>query len=695
MTSPKLSKAAGFKVKPNILSLYTDAGLTLVPCAGYGKAFEKAGLLNTLYDPQLKIKDCNYKVLLRNQFLIVDVDPRNYKSPEDKPFSRLCTDLGLDPKIVKDTFTVKTPSGGFHFYFSKHEKLRCKAALKDYPGIEFLTSSITAAGSYNPDKDRHYEIVHKSPIEIKKTPDELLVILTREESVDVVAEGLLNDHPANIAKFIDYVSNCKPAIESQNGDRRTFQVAAMGKDLLINMETCYSLMAEHFNPRCQPPWPDDDLKEKIKNAYEYGYQPAGVKSVENDFKDIPAETPTTILMQEKPTDKHARNLANTITWLHGYPTSLFKEMLRFNQLSNTIEFIKDPPWYKYGREWSDKDAIQTKVYLSVNKHWDVPTALIHEAAIHIASLKSFHPVRQYLESLQWDNVPRINSWLHDICDTKLNEYTMFVGRKTLIGAVSRVFRPGCKFDHVPILVGDQGTGKSLVCRILGEPWFTDATLDIRNKDAVEILQGNWIVELSEMDVLTKAESRALKGFITRQTDRLRPAYARAAENFDRQCIFMGTINPEAEGFLKDPTGNRRWWPVDVGHINIPLLRSCKDQLWAEAYAMFKKGEQCHVESSKIALMTARETEKYQQEDPWFSVIRDWLDTHEYQFYDEKKFMFRVQLHEIYGQCLGGNVVMLKAVEAVRIATILKRLGFHKGSGSILSSVYSRHLNDTI
>lgn len=695
MISQKLSKDLGFKVKPNILHLYTDAGLTLVPCAGYGKAFERAGLMTTLFNPSLKIRDCNYKVLLRNQYLIIDVDPRNFSDPNDKPLSRLCTDLGLDVKKVRDTFTVRTPSGGLHFYFKKHEKINCRASLKDYAGLEFLSSTITAAGSYNPDKDKNYEIIHKSPVEISPCPDEILVILTREESVDVVAAGLMNNHPANLAKFVDYIANCTPAKEGQNGDRRTFQVAAMGKDLLIDVQTCYKLMLEYFNPRCQPPWSEDDLLEKIKHAYEYGYKPAGVNSIENDFKEVPHEASEKITIQIGDNKKPILNIANTITMLTRYSDSIFRDNLRLNLLSHRIEFIKDPPWHTNGKEWTDDDAIQTKTYLSVNKHWDVQNQMIHDAVVVIASRACYHPVRRYLESLVWDNVPRLNSWLHDVCATKLNDYTMYVARKTLIGGVARVMNPGCKFDHALVLVGDQGTGKSLVCRILGEPWFTDASLDIRHKDSVEILQGNWIIELSEMDVLTKTESRALKGFITRQTDIIRPAYARAAKPFPRQCIFIGTINPEAEGFLKDPTGNRRWWPVDVGRINIPLLRSIKDQLWAEAYVMFKKGEQCHVESSKIAMMTARETEKYQQEDPWFSVIRDWLDNHEYQFYDDKKFEFRIQLHEIYGQCLGGNVVMLKAAEAVRIATILKRLGFHKGQGSVLSSVYSRHLNDSI
>jgi predicted P-loop ATPase len=683
--------------KPNVMDLYTDAGMTIVPCAGFGKAFQQKGLINAEFNANYRVRvDCNHKVLLRNCYIVVDVDPRNFSPVDDRPLRRLLSDLKLDDKRFKDTFTVRSPGGGFHFYFKKHPSVQIRQSLSEYPGIDFLSSSITAAGSFNPEQDKNYEIIHKSPMEISACPDVLLALLTRPKDIDVVAEGLLNDHPVNIKKFIEFLSNTDVARNGQGGDRRTFQVAAFGKDLAITADKCHELMRQHFNPRCEPPWEDEKLLEKIKNAYEYGFKLPGSASIENDFKDVEqSEGVKKIVWQVDSTGTHKKNLANTIQWLQGLSSSILRDTLRFNLFSSRIEFIKDPPWYKKAKDWSDEDAIQCKAYLSVNKFFDVSVQMIHEAAVVIASQKSYHPVRDYIAGLRWDGLPRIHNWLTNYCGAKETEYSRFVGRKTLIGAVSRVFKPGCKFDHCLVLVGDQGTGKSLLCRILSEPWFTDAALDIHSKDAVEILQGNWIVELSEMDVLTKAESRSLKAFITRQTDRLRPAYARNAEPFDRQCIFMGTINPEAEGFLKDSTGNRRWWPVRVERINLSLLKAERDQLWAEAYFHLKKGENCHVTDDAMRRLIAKETDQYQQEDPWTSMVADWLDRHEFDFYDEKRFEVRIQVSDVYQQCLGGNKIMLNMREAIRIATILKSLGYAKTAGNINQTHYIKHISNIL
>jgi len=192
-----------------------------------------------------------------------------------------------------------------------------------------------------------------------------------------------------------------------------------------------------------------------------------------------------------------------------------------------------------------------------------------------------HPIREWLNSLKWDGVPRLNTWLSTYCGALESEYVNAVGRKTLMGAVARVYEPGIKFDSVLVLEGEQGTGKSTTCAILGGKWFGDAPLDIHNpKDTIEYVHSHWIIEFSEMASTRKADVNALKNFITRQEDDARPAYARVRVRFPRQSIFIGTVNPDNIGYLSDDTGNRRFWPVLCTKFSLEKLRADRDQLFA-------------------------------------------------------------------------------------------------------------------
>ena len=211
--------------------------------------------------------------------------------------------------------------------------------------------------------------------------------------------------------------------------------------------------------------------------------------------------------------------------------------------------------------------------------------------------KSFHPVKDYLSGLDWDQTERLDTLLIDYFGTQDDIYHREAIRKTLVGAVARIYNPGVKFDLVLTLVGNQGTGKSTLAKKLGGPWFSDTFMTVHGKDAFEQLQGAWIIEMAELSGLRKAEVEAVKHFISKQEDTFRPAYGRTSETFKRQCVFIGTTNNKS--FLRDPSGNRRFMPIDIDRDSatkdiFKIEEETINQLWAEAVYLYTNGEKLYL-----------------------------------------------------------------------------------------------------
>ena len=241
--------------------------------------------------------------------------------------------------------------------------------------------------------------------------------------------------------------------------------------------------------------------------------------------------------------------------------------------------------------------------------------------------KKFHPVRDYIQKLEWDGKPRVDTFWIDYLGAEDNEYTRTVTRKHMVAAVARVFKPGCKFDYVIVLSGPQGIGKSTLLNDLARGWFCDSLQRVDTKDAYEQLRGAWIIELSELSATKKAESEAVKQFLSKREDRFRPAYGRRAQTFSRQCVFYGSTNERF--FLRDRTGNRRFWPLPVSGSGSKDFMNITDeeigQIWAEAYTLYQRGEKLYLgkEMEKEAI---RMQQAAFEENPLTGIIREYLDT---------------------------------------------------------------------
>jgi predicted P-loop ATPase len=233
-----------------------------------------------------------------------------------------------------------------------------------------------------------------------------------------------------------------------------------------------------------------------------------------------------------------------------------------------------------------------------------------------ARRNAFHPVRDYLAGLMWDGVPRLDTWLTTLGGAKDTPYTRAVGRIMLLAAVKRVRQPGCKFDEIIVIEGPQGANKSSALQLLAvkEDWFADdMPLGARGKEMIEAIAGRWIVEASELAGMSKAEVEHVKANASRRVDRGRMSYERCVSEKARQCIIVGTTN--SYHYLRDLTGNRRFWPVSCGAFDLDALARDRDQLWAEAAHRSAEGETIRLPKELWDDASAEQKERA-VEDPW-------------------------------------------------------------------------------
>ncbi|MGJ4927492.1 VapE domain-containing protein [Bradyrhizobium sp. HKCCYLRH3095] len=319
-----------------------------------------------------------------------------------------------------------------------------------------------------------------------------------------------------------------------------------------------------------------------------------------------------------------RNEANVITALEN--DEAFAGALVFDEFRQEILVNRRLPWDQANstipRAWSDADDVRCAEWLQ-RRDINVTPVVVSRSVGAVTRAIPVHPVRDYLRSLSWDGTPRIESWTLAYLgadDTRLNRA---FGALWMISAVARIMRPGVKVDHMLILEGPQGAKKSSALKVLaGADWFTDELAEIGSKDAAQQMRGVWVIEIAELDAISRAEVSRIKAFLTRTTDRYRPPYGRYVVEVARQCVFAGSVNPDT--YLRDETGNRRFWPVRCGSIDLDALARDRDQLWAEAAARFDAGAVWWLDEPELIAMAAAEQDARYQSDAWDALIERWL-----------------------------------------------------------------------
>lgn len=288
------------------------------------------------------------------------------------------------------------------------------------------------------------------------------------------------------------------------------------------------------------------------------------------------------------------------------------------------------PWWKYDPHkpsWTDTDDAGLR-YLLEKDYNIVAKGKVEDAIVYTHEKNAYHPIREYLKGLKWDGVERLDTMFIDYLGTSDTVYARAVTRKAFTAAVARIFKPGCKYDYMTVLIGKQGIGKSHILSVMGGIWFSDSITTISGKEGYEALHGSWIVEMAELTATRKQEVESIKQFISKREDRYRKAYARRVSDNPRSCVFFGTTNDNE--FLRDYTGNRRFWPLDTNRDNITksifkeLTNDIRDQLWAEAVIRYKANEPLFLESS-LEEEAQRVQEKYTFRSPKEGIILDYLE----------------------------------------------------------------------
>jgi predicted P-loop ATPase len=321
--------------------------------------------------------------------------------------------------------------------------------------------------------------------------------------------------------------------------------------------------------------------------------------------------------------------------------------------------------------------------------------IIQDALVLCARKHQVNPVVNYLTGLQWDGVPRLDRLFIDYLGAADTSYVRAVTRKSFTAAVARAMRPGLKYDTMPVLTGAQGLGKTTLLQKMGLSWFNNSIESFEGKEAAELLQNAWVVEIGEMGAYSRSDVKTIKGFLSRTEDQYRAAYARKTEKHPRRCVFFGTSNDDQ--YLKDPTGGRRFWPVDCGvqgrtKLVFRDLEAEVHQLWAEAVTRYRFGEPL-ILPDELEQVAKQQQELHAEADPWEGIVSeftqrqvppDWLSR---SIADRKLFWSgefgqyqgelvprdRVCAQEVWLEALGGDSKGLRRAEAMRINAILDKL----------------------
>lgn len=370
----------------------------------------------------------------------------------------------------------------------------------------------------------------------------------------------------------------------------------------------------------------------------------------------------------------------------------------FNEFKSVVDVIGPLPWKQVKPGWNDSDVANAKLYFErVYGIWS-PTKFKDALLAVVAAERIYHPIKEYFSGLEWDGTERLDTLLIDYMGAEDTLYTRAVTRKTLCAAVARIYEPGVKFDSMLVLNGPQGMGKSTFYSILGRQWFSDSLsiADMRDKTAAEKLQGYWVLEIAEMNGIKKVDVETVKSFITRVDDKFRQAYGTVVESHPRTNIIVGSANSES-GFLRDITGNRRFWPVNVNACGKyhPWELAEVDQVWAEAIERYRAGEELYLKG-EAASQAYKAQQDAMETDDREGIVQEYLERllpagwDSMDLYQRRGFLGgsefegaptsgtvrrqKVCIMEIWCECFGKDRQNLKRTDSYEIEAILMKVG---------------------
>ncbi len=636
----------------------------------------------------------NVGIMMGSRFVVFDVDgDEGYRSIES---------LGPLP----ETMTSRSGSGGEHrvFAYAPHQNPGDVTNRRVLPGLDVKTRSgqIVVAPSMHRSGQRYR---WTTPVMPAVLPDWLYDRIKKTKYAPVVSlPGTSSGDLCDRAK--KYMAKVPPAIEGAGGDTQTFAAARSLAGWVLkglSQSDAWSLFCD-YNRRCDPPWDEARLRRKfdqglsaesvpqipdrprVTNIHggpvaspDYPIPPDDSDAPPNETPEPTPSTPPTTdwrarMLWEttsRGTSKASKHTENAIVVLRYHPAWAGKVRLDTHAQNVTV---CDPPWHESDRPdasdeerpWTDQDSVRLSAWIRREMYIDMSVADCDRAVGVAAESQTYHPVRDWMDSLTWDNTFRLDTWLATYLGTPQSDYAAAVGRWWMIAAVARTYEPGCKADNVLILEGPQGLKKSSALRVLASPrWFSDTPLDLQSKDAYLGLQGRLVVELAELDSLKRADATRAKAFFSSECDVFRPPYGRRTVRVPRGCVFAGSTNQAT--YLQDRTGNRRFWPVACTLIDLDALVRDREQLWAEAVWHFREGAHWWPDTAAELAVCEGEQAPRAEGDEWEATVKSYLA--------RPRADASVTIGELLSEAVRLPVSDWSRSEQMRIVSILQGIGY--------------------
>lgn len=549
---------------------------------------------------------------LSERDLVVDMDPRNMEVSLGVAASILAEDFGMD---MSSAPAVTTGSGGLHYYFTIPESwvgVRLLNEMVGLPGVEFKGEGrqVVAAGSRHPNGTQYCPLEGNS---LESIPEVSVVLLTATRKPEVDPSRL--DGEVSGEQLLEMLACLDPTNYASNDAwlRLAMSCHAATGGLGVEEFVAWSVQDPYYSDDAEvirDRWESfkgdgitagtlfkelidaghgDVIRETPQDAFSGGFSSSDQDQMRRSAEAAQQQSETRAVFECQKDGRPKRTVDNTKIAINSLGMIARRNLLTdTNFIEGDLSLLTH--YYPDASAQVDDDLLHgVRSAITANFHFEPSLAQVSEALSALSLLKPYHPIREYLDDLEWDGNDRLSDFFTRYCGAPASMYATGVAEIFFKAAVGRVYRPGIKFDTMVVLEGTQGCGKSTLVQILGGEHALEGLpnkSDLNHKDVIQSIQGHWLVEIEELAAMRKTDVDSMKAFLSRTSDKARFAYAREAKEYPRQCVFIGTTN-DAQ-YLLDSTGNRRFLPVAVETVYLQQLTEDRDQIWAQATAMWQR-----------------------------------------------------------------------------------------------------------